>query len=126
VRIDAITLALLVIAAIPWLRPLFKSLELPGGLKVEFQDVKNVTERADAAGLVASQPPGNPNTYSFQLIADNDPNLALAGLRIELERHLGQLAESDRKVSAGCCGNSISINSLTVMRVLSLRIWQGS
>jgi hypothetical protein len=93
-RIDAITVTLLVVAVIPWLRPLFKSLELPGGLKVEFQDLKNVTKRADAAGLVAPEPPADPNTYSFQLIADTDPNLALAGLRIELERRLRQLAES--------------------------------
>lgn len=32
--------------------------------------------------------------YSFQLVADEDPNLALAGLRIEIEKRLTQIAES--------------------------------
>src|SRR5690606_33201444 len=32
--------------------------------------------------------------YSFQLVADEDPNLALAGLRIEIERRLSQIAEA--------------------------------
>jgi hypothetical protein len=38
--IDAITLTLLFIALIPWLSPLFKSLKLPGGWEVQFQEVK--------------------------------------------------------------------------------------
>ena len=33
--------------------------------------------------------------YSFLNIADEDPNLALAGLRIEIERRLVQLAEAN-------------------------------
>lgn len=33
--IDAITLGLLVLATAPWLGSVFKSLELPGGWKVE-------------------------------------------------------------------------------------------
>ena len=37
--IDAVTIALLVAAAIPWLAPLFKTLELPGGWKIEFQEL---------------------------------------------------------------------------------------
>lgn len=36
--IDAITVTLLFIALVPWLTPLFKSLEFPGGWKIEFQD----------------------------------------------------------------------------------------
>lgn len=39
-RIDVVTLGLLVLAVIPWLAPLFKSIELPGGWKVEFQELK--------------------------------------------------------------------------------------
>ena len=36
IKIDSITISLLIIAVIPWLFPLFKSLELPGGFKFEF------------------------------------------------------------------------------------------
>ena len=43
---DAITLALLAIAIVPWLAPIFKSLEFPGGLKVEFQELQKAAQRA--------------------------------------------------------------------------------
>ncbi|MBM4045833.1 MAG: hypothetical protein FJ279_12015 [Planctomycetes bacterium] len=36
--IDGVTGLLLVVAALPWVRRIFKSVELPGGLKVELQD----------------------------------------------------------------------------------------
>jgi hypothetical protein len=88
--IDGVTATLLLVAVLPWLQPLFKSLELPGGVKVEFQELQSVAERADAAGLLAT--PGA--SYSFLQVATSDPNLALAGLRIELERRLEQLAHS--------------------------------
>lgn len=94
IKVDAVTLTLFAIAAVPWLRTLFKSLELPGGLKIEFQDIKNVAERADAVGLLSAPLSADHPQYSFQLVANSDPNLALAGLRIELERRLYQLAES--------------------------------
>ena len=36
--IDSVTVALIVIAVVPWLAPIFKSLEMPGGFKVEWQN----------------------------------------------------------------------------------------
>ena len=39
-------------------------------------------------------PEESANIYTFQTVASTDPNLALAGLRIELERSLVRLAES--------------------------------
>lgn len=93
--IDGVTATLLLVTVLPWLQPLFKSLELPGGLKVEFQDLDKVAKRADAAGLLAAPAsPEQPPKYSFLQVASTDPNLALAGLRIELERRLEQLARS--------------------------------
>lgn len=91
--IDAVTLALLVIALLPWLAPIFKSLEFPGGWKVQFQDLQNAAERADKAGLLAAQPAPPPAEFTFQQLAESDPNLALAGLRIEIEKRLNTLAE---------------------------------
>jgi hypothetical protein len=57
-RIDAITLGLLILAIIPWLAPLFKSIELPGIGKFEFQELKREVARkgeevAALAGRVA-------------------------------------------------------------------------
>ena len=92
--IDSITLVLLVIALVPWLAPIFKSLEFPGGWKVEFQELQKAAQKAEAAGLLAPAAPVAPDMeYSFQRAADQDPNLALAGLRIEIEKRLVALAQ---------------------------------
>jgi len=94
VRIDAVTLALLVVALLPWLAPLVKSVELPGGLKVELQDLQRTASRADTAGLLAAEPSPAEQAFSFEAVAARDPNLALAGLRIEIERRLSLLAQA--------------------------------
>jgi hypothetical protein len=91
--IDAITLGLLAVAIVPWLAPLIKSLELPGGWKVELQEMYQVSARAQDAGLISEETGSLVPEHTFQLVADRDPNLALAGLRIEIERRLLRLAE---------------------------------
>lgn len=91
--IDAITLGLLAIAVIPWLAPLVKSFELPGGLKVELQEMQAATAKAEEAGLLPATSNSPKVDHSFQLVAESDPNLALAGLRIEIERRLLALCE---------------------------------
>jgi hypothetical protein len=92
--IDAVALALIVIAILPWLAPLVKSLELPGGWKVEFQELQKAASRAETAGLLAAEPAEPEVLFSFQSIANRDPVLALAGLRIEIEKRLVQLTEA--------------------------------
>src|SRR5690348_3395669 len=99
VSIDAITVSLLVVAVVPWLAPLFKSLQLPGGLKVEFQDLEKVSEQAIQADLITKenikQTYNNQTSneeYSFVKIAEADQGLALTGLRIEIEKTLRVLA----------------------------------
>lgn len=118
--IDGVTATLLLVAIIPWLQPLFKSLELPGGLKVEFQDLQKVAERADAVGLLATNSStASPSTsYPFLQVATADPNLALAGLRIELERRLEQLARSRGNVD-------IPRGIGALLRFLNQREWIG-
>ena len=91
--IDAITLTLVVIAIVPWLAPLLKSLKLPGGVEVEFKDLEETTVRLEATGLLPPAPKEPPSTHSFLLVAREDPHLALAGLRIEIEKRLIVLAE---------------------------------
>jgi hypothetical protein len=94
IRIDAITVTLIVVAVLPWLSSLFKSIELPGGLKIEYQELEKIEERARDAGLLTEQATKTTENYAFQTVATTDPNLALAGLRIELEKRLIKLAES--------------------------------
>jgi len=50
-NVDAITIALLVLAAAPWLAPLFKTIELPGGWKFEFREFKKEIQRELRKGV---------------------------------------------------------------------------
>ncbi|MGD0707579.1 MAG: hypothetical protein ABSA51_03905 [Anaerolineaceae bacterium] len=102
--IDSITVLLFVIAVIPWLTPLFKSIEIPGGLKFEFQDLQKALTKAENIGLISNNTQNLSRTdYSFQRISNNDPILALAGLRIEIERCLYKKAQENgfKKYYAG-------------------------
>lgn len=92
--IDGITVALVVIALLPWLTPLIKSLDIPGVGKIEFQDTQKVRARASNAGFLSASPIPSEETFAFQSLVEQDPNLALAGLRIELERRLVRLAQA--------------------------------
>src|ERR1039458_8757405 len=53
--IDAKTLVLVGIAILPWLGTVFESLELPGGWKVKYRDLKEAEEKAKSAGLLDSR-----------------------------------------------------------------------
>lgn len=94
IAIDAIAVFLLVVALLPWLIPLIRSLEFPGGWKVEFQELENIKKNADKAGLLSKNDrKKKAKSYSFESVLDKDPNLALAGLRIEIEKRLIQIAK---------------------------------
>ena len=71
----------------------YSSIELPGGIKVEFKDLKNAEAKAKKAGLIKETPLRHEAKYSFLIVASIDPNLALAGLRIEIEKSLIQICE---------------------------------
>ncbi len=97
IKIDGITVTLLLVAMLPWLAPLFRSVELPGGLKVEFQDLEAAKKKVEDAGLLkepAHDEESEHHVYAFQAVAGNDPNLALAGLRIEIESRIRELAKN--------------------------------
>lgn len=91
--IDSITLALIVLAVLPWLTPLLKSLKLPGGLEVEFKELEATEVRLEETGLLPPKEKTEPLMHSFLVVAREDPRLALAGLRIEIERRLAALVE---------------------------------
>jgi hypothetical protein len=55
VKIDGVTLGLVVLAALPWLAPIIKSIELPGVGKIELQEVKAQVEELRGQTASASQ-----------------------------------------------------------------------
>lgn len=117
--IDAITLVLLIIAIIPWLAPVIKSFELPGGYKIELKELETAKDKVEKAGLLSKEDesPSIPQ-FSFQMVANEDPNLALAGLRIEIERRLNEIAES-RKINADKKGIRQLLDVLSNQNVLT-------
>jgi hypothetical protein len=107
--IDAILISLLVIAVLPWIIPFLKTLELPGGVKIEFRDVKEATdkisvfEREKEAEILETAELfeviiAEEEQDTFRVlhhIAEIDPNLCLVGFRIEIEKRLLRLAEQN-------------------------------
>lgn len=91
-NIDSITVVLIVVAIVPWLAPLFRSMELPGGFKFEFNDFERIKKEAKEVGLINDALVSKTPEYSFLEIAESNPQLALVGLRIELEKGLRTLA----------------------------------
>jgi hypothetical protein len=99
-QIDAVTVTLLVSAALPWLGQIFRSLEFPGGFKVEYQELERVRHAAAAAGLLPA-PPANSPEGDDTLITQHDPNLALIELRLAIERRLRAIASAQGLTPAG-------------------------
>src|SRR5215467_14257605 len=52
---DAITAGFLILAFLPWLAPLIKSVEVPGVGKIELREVERKAEEAKGAALSAAQ-----------------------------------------------------------------------
>jgi len=118
--IDAITITLLAIAVAPWLGGLFSALEFPGGWKVEYRELEKARIKAQAAGLLTpelARGGGGPG-FLFQQVSSQDPNLALAGLRIEIERRLNDLAEA-RRVKVKRPGISSLLSALEDRKALT-------
>ncbi len=121
ITIDAITVTLLGIAVLPWLGPLFKSVEIPGGVKVEFQELEEASKKVERSGLIPAElvlKPMQKHVYAFQAVSENDPNLALSGLRIEIESRLKKLAERREIEVRGYGANNLT-KSLEKAGVLS-------
>jgi hypothetical protein len=104
--LDTTYIVLIVVAVIPWLAPIIKSVELPGGIKIEVQDVEQAANKVTKARLEAGKTKmmGNiqvPQPVSCPVdplatvknLALSDPNLAMVGFRIEVERRLSIIAE---------------------------------
>lgn len=137
--IDAITVALLVFGALPWLLPFLKSVELPGGLKIELRDAKAATEKimsqpivgimvakedgADTANIMGGVVPLDAIAI-LQHIAIRDPNLAMVGFRIEIEKRLRQVADN-KNIDTSRMPLSRLIKELQVGNILPQQVADG-
>lgn len=93
-KIDTVTLALMAIAILPWMSELIESAKFPGGWEIKFRDVQNAGEKITSIGLTKEQPRAQDESVSsFSVVAEHDPNLALVGLRIEVEQRLRRIGE---------------------------------
>ena len=86
VTIDIIAIILLVLASLPWMFPYLKSLELPGGVKIELKDVQQAIEKVSEG---KEDPLLLTSEYDYlRVISAHDPNLALVAIRIEIEKSI--------------------------------------
>jgi hypothetical protein len=89
-KVDAITITLLILAGVPWLAPLVSSAKFPGGWEITFRDVADAGAKIDGAQPIEGMTTASPG--QLELAPDQDANLALVRVRIELERRLRDLA----------------------------------
>ncbi len=96
-EVDAATIALVIVAILPWLSSLIESAEFPGGWKIKFRDL----EAAGRKIAPEAAPEPAPTLAEEAGLVQLDPNLALVGLRIEIEKRLRGIARQydldDRK-----------------------------
>lgn len=118
-RVDAVAVTLFAIAVAPWLGSVFRVIELPGGVKVEYQELERAKQEAEKAGLLA-KPKVAALQPAFLAVATNDPNLALAGLRIEIEKRLRAIADA-QGLEASRQGIGSLLRQLSAEEVLSPR-----
>jgi len=88
--LDTTDLFILGLALLPWLSSILKSVEFPGGGKIELRDVQNAVSKATEEASDAAI--GRAGIYADEMPPDIDPDLALVGLRIEIERRVRRLA----------------------------------
>ena len=67
-KIDEVTVALIVLGLLPWLQPIFKSVDLPGLGKVEMQDREQGS--ADAPSASDSKPVSKPDAQDSPFTAE--------------------------------------------------------
>lgn len=101
--IDALTITLVIIAILPWLAPLIKSLELPGGLKVELRDLvqsevsKGTADTLHRIVTLDQKMIEYWERESSQKYKDSEPKLRLLEETVEkLERDLSDAREVDK------------------------------
>lgn len=107
--IDTITIALIIIGIFPWFVPQLRMLEF-SGVKLEFRDLQKATEKMEKVGLVAEEEAPVSDPFIISSARGEDPALALAWVRIEIEKRLRKIA----KVTG------IDVERLSISRMMRL------
>ena len=119
VTIDGIAIILLVLASLPWMFPYLKSLELPGGVKIELKDIQKAVEKV-SDGNDSSESQNSDYDY-LNIISAHDPNLALVAIRIEIEKSVrSSIGQEGRPISL-----SRAISKLTDEGVITNSVAAG-
>lgn len=95
-KIDSVILALLILAVLPWLAALIESAEFPGGWKIKLRDIRVATAQVAEIEKGEQNEGANIKKEGYLSLIEKDPNLALATLRIEIERKLKALIAKHR------------------------------
>lgn len=121
-KIDSITLGLLIVAILPWLSPLIESAEFPGGWKIKFRDIQKAVETASAMDVA---PPSLKERESpaYYDVMEQDPGLGLIALRIEIEKRVRELARKHRISEHWSSGRMLE--GLTQRGILEAPIMSG-
>ena len=92
IKVDAVTIGLLIVAILPWLTSLIESAEFPGGWKIKFRDIETAVSEAKK---IPEQPElkEEKEPLSYIDIFEQDPSLAMVSLRIEIEKKIRELAK---------------------------------
>jgi hypothetical protein len=110
ITLDAVDSALIVVATLPWILKYLRGFEIPGIVKIDLADTKAATDKVTRAQPPAGQidlegysprvaiGTGAEQYANLRAIYDTDPNLALVGFRIEVEKRLRDLAAA-RQIS---------------------------
>lgn len=89
-KVDAISLGLLIVALLPWFSSLIESAKFPGGWEIKFRDIQAA---GDKIAQIASITEASAVKPILSEAYERDPNLALVAFRIEIEKRLRLLAE---------------------------------
>jgi hypothetical protein len=107
-EVDVILLMLLVLAALPWYGKFIKAFEIPGVVKIDLAETKAATEKVASSNILAGSAElslrahkatvqgvrAKPDSLKYlRQVFSSDPNLALVGFRIEIEKRVRALAE---------------------------------
>jgi hypothetical protein len=116
--IDSTTVGLLVLLMVLWLLPYVKSFKLPGGGEIQLRETLAKAEKSlamaniPAADSVRRMVDVDSASLIRTTLLEQDPNLALAGLRIEIEKKLREIAKTRSFVVPQSAGVNTIVNLL--------------
>lgn len=97
-QIDLTSVALFLILIAPWLFPFVTKISLPGGGGIEIREVEALERQTEGIVTPGAIAPTVPNQVALAYrVVDEDPNLALASIRMGIEQNLRQISGEDEE-----------------------------